>query len=184
MRIRERFNPRAPCGARQMTCKLLPACLGFNPRAPCGARRASPYGRYQRGCSFNPRAPCGARHQVTRPKPKPERFQPTRPLRGATVSVQMWYPLKEFQPTRPLRGATHQTQRQKQDCKVSTHAPLAGRDSTPKPEQAIDKKFQPTRPLRGATPLRKISLIRFLRFQPTRPLRGATFAFSAPCFKT
>ena len=180
--------------------------MGFNPRAPCGARRASPYGRYQRGCSFNPRAPCGARHQVTRPKPKPERFQPTRPLRGATVSVQMWYPLKEFQPTRPLRGATHQTQRQKQDCKVSTHAPLAGRDinfsfycliffvsthaplagrdSTPKPEQAIDKKFQPTRPLRGATPLRKISLIRFLRFQPTRPLRGATFAFSAPCFKT
>ena len=85
MRIRERFNPRAPCGARlfgiihfidrsrfQPTRPLRGATRflrsrrsfrgNFNPRAPCGAR---PDGidlksRFE---YFNPRAPCGARQQ-------------------------------------------------------------------------------------------------------------------------
>ena len=34
-----------------------------------------------------------------------------------------------FQPTRPLRGATQEAQRTIQDMEISTHAPLAGRDS-------------------------------------------------------
>ena len=61
MRIRERFNPRAPCGARQhcsgytllscpfqptrpvrgatrLLCRAVPRLPNFNPRAPCGAR--------------------------------------------------------------------------------------------------------------------------------------------------
>ena len=33
---------------------------------------------------FNPRAPCGARRAVFLLQTKPKRFQPTRPLRGAT----------------------------------------------------------------------------------------------------
>ena len=39
MRIRERFNPRAPCGARREsgTNTSSRQCY-FNPRAPCGAR--------------------------------------------------------------------------------------------------------------------------------------------------
>ena len=100
-------------------------------------------------------------------------FQPTRPLRGATLltlirfaSLLYFNPrapcgarptrhplifnLITFQPTRPLRGATY------------INLP-------------IDKGqlFQPTRPLRGATGLTGLrygSLV----FQPTRPLRGAT----------
>ena len=52
MRIRERFNPRAPCGARPPTAQRSLRCLYFNPRAPW----RPPY-------NFNPRAPCGARQQ-------------------------------------------------------------------------------------------------------------------------
>ena len=56
------FNPRAPCGARQLTEAVRPRQGDFNPRAPCGARLRCP------ACGtikpdFNPRAPCGARLQ-------------------------------------------------------------------------------------------------------------------------
>ena len=56
---------------------------------------------------FNPRAPCGARHDdSTTEKPWTDKFQPTRPLRGATFRA-LWY---------------------KFGYSISTHAPLAGRD--------------------------------------------------------
>ena len=56
-------------------------------------------------------------------------FQPTRPLRGATcLGVTRAHYIK-FQPTRPLRGATKATQDDKAGYQISTHAPLAGRDS-------------------------------------------------------
>ena len=35
----------------------------------------------------------------------------------------------EFQPTRPLRGATHVRRIRSSEMQISTHAPLAGRDS-------------------------------------------------------
>ena len=85
MRIRERFNPRAPCGARLASVLLFSECLlisthaplagrdyyglvrryvfyHFNPRAPCGARLTNSISSQQTG-NFNPRAPCGARLQ-------------------------------------------------------------------------------------------------------------------------
>nr|DAV55627.1 MAG TPA: hypothetical protein [Caudoviricetes sp.] len=56
-------------------------------------------------------------------------FQPTRPLRGAT---QRPYRVKcrhiRFQPTRPLRGATNHNTDNIAMFRISTHAPLAGRD--------------------------------------------------------
>ena len=129
MRIRERFNPRAPCGARQLPggeldrgvkfqptrplagrdgVRLIRRGRGienFNPRAPCGARRASHLAC--RGLSnFNPRAPCGARRAS---------------LRGGALS-------RRFQPTRPLRGATENGIYRDMTAEISTHAPLAGRD--------------------------------------------------------
>ena len=56
---------------------------------------------------FNPRAPCGARRNHSFMTSAYALFQPTRPLRGATVTV-----------VRPCFLIT-----------ISTHAPLAGRDS-------------------------------------------------------
>ena len=112
----------------------------FNPRAPCGARRS-----ILNGCGvwthFNPRAPCGARQNVSPNQSIIAVFQPTRPLRGATIlilppALLVFY----FNPRAPC-GARHvnrfawYTSR-----KISTHAPLAGRDG-----KIIDKRFNDNR---------------------------------------
>ena len=146
---------------------------------------------------FNPRAPCGARLIVLFDAAAYEQFQPTRPLRGATIGGVLMADLSVlFQPTRPLRGATASatfpipTQR-----RISTHAPLAGRDSPHKNLQSSRKHFNPRapcgarhpRPTLTGTPVdfnprapcgaRLFLTARLpccLPFQPTRPLRGAT----------
>ena len=150
MRIRERFNPRAPCGARLPPRQAPSSMPYFNPCAPCGARRrrfgvaraaagfqptrplrgATPAGQlpFMRQPYFNPRAPCGARPFLPTRQCLPKEFQPTRPLRGATAKKTHPNATVLFQPTRPLRGATAK----------KTH-----------PNATV--LFQPTRPLRGAT---------------------------------
>ena len=57
------------------------------------------------------------------------KFQPTRPLRGATRGVINCLAEFLFQPTRPLRGATVRAANRSPIGNISTHAPLAGRDS-------------------------------------------------------
>ena len=106
MRIRERFNPRAPCGARpsqqnepRMSDLFQPTCLL---RGATVCRRPSLISRW----NFNPRAPCGARR-----------------ANGSMTCVSL-----RFQPTRPLRGATQMEHSPKGKSTISTHAPLAGRD--------------------------------------------------------
>ena len=101
---------------------------------------------------FNPRAPCGARPYFLQRHTYRARFQPTRPLRGATaVSVRV-----------------------AADVAISTHAPLAGRDQAGRLFVGRRLEFQPTRPLRGATITQALAKVREWVFQPTRPLRGAT----------
>ena len=56
------------------------------------------------------------------------KFQPTRPLRGATPRGQKVWARPLFQPTRPLRGATSGMGWRSKSKGISTHAPLAGRD--------------------------------------------------------
>ena len=124
------FNPRAPCGARQLLFAVGGCVKKFQPTRPlrgatilCArpvvfiyiSTHAPLAGRDDRGglrCKlrsyFNPRAPCGARRY---PEIKQlgygPRFQPTRPLRGATTQVLLDMMQRTiFQPTRPLRGAT------------------------------------------------------------------------------
>ena len=80
--------------------------MNFNPRAPCGARRSTPVRRGLTATYFNPRAPCGARPCSAYCRWMLKRFQPTRPLRGATRRVWCQFCHDVFQPTRPLRGAT------------------------------------------------------------------------------
>ena len=107
--------------------------------------------------NFNPRAPCGARPSFITPIPNTTEFQPTRPLRGATV----------------------RTNNQKHHGEISTHAPLAGRDGDILRRCLRSRNFNPRAPC-GAR-LACLALIPFgERFQPTRPLRGAT---SAPAWR-
>ena len=101
------FQPTRPLrGATTHQNFIAIVSSNFNPRAPCGARREWYLPRYDRR-NFNPRAPCGARLKDDGTMDFAELFQPTRPLRGATTDF-----LKVF----TFWG-------------ISTHAPLAGRDS-------------------------------------------------------
>ena len=123
------FNPRAPCGARRSHISVPAGSLNFNPRAPCGARLVplsyvSPVVRISTHaplagrdglprslalccCYFNPRAPCGARQRYQNEAERIKKnFNPRAPC-GAR------------RPLTRLYGVTE---------KISTHAPLAGRD--------------------------------------------------------
>ena len=101
------FNPRAPCGARPRGIVLKSRLEYFNPRAPCGARQWQLLN--VRGASeISTHAPLAGRDFVgIEPIGVRGRFQPTRPLRGATGC--------EFDG-------------KKYTAYISTHAPLAGRD--------------------------------------------------------
>ena len=113
------------------------------------------WGRLHRGCltNFNPRAPCGARPAPHFGGVFSKKFQPTRPLRGATnLSCGLCGKNKNFNPRAPC-GA-RPTPTRSQCCRngnfnprapcgarlsiasitssgslISTHAPLAGRDA-------------------------------------------------------
>ena len=81
------FQPTRPLrGATGGQGGILSLSPYFNPRAPCGARprRTKPTSESK---NFNPRAPCGARRSVRDRYHKYSIFQPTRPLRGATVFI-------------------------------------------------------------------------------------------------
>ena len=146
------FQPTRPLrGATSAAAPRVHPDADFNPRAPCGAR----LGHRERGNhgreDFNPRAPCGARPRKVLDHPARGRFQPTRPLRGATwVSAGM-----ELRPTN-----------------FNPRAPCGARQLSPS-MLALTFGFQPTRPLRGATLIWMVCAVAPI-FQPTRPLRGAT----------
>ena len=75
------FNPRAPCGARQLESKLVGIASNFNPRAPCGARLRTKIKGGQ-PLYFNPRAPCGARLACMRPRTDHEQISIHAPHAG------------------------------------------------------------------------------------------------------
>ena len=100
-------------------------------------------------------------------------FQPTLPLRGATVAA--WArptTLSCFNPRSPCGERLDHGGINGHARPVSTHAPLAGSDLT-STVGTSSKRFQPTLPLRGATQS-LYGLCLALEFQPTLPLRGAT----------
>ena len=77
---------------------------------------------------FNPRAPCGAR-QATKPANAIAKiFQPTRPLRGATCSTPISSIRIRISTHAPLAGRDAGFVHRLSAFDISTHAPLAGRD--------------------------------------------------------
>ena len=148
------FQPTRPLrGATLSFPWLNVTTIYFNPRAPCGARLQGARGELFLLRDFNPRAPCGARP----------------PLRICRKLLLI------FQPTRPLRGATLSRTEQENQHRISTHAPLAGRDSHGGVVQwsHVTLYFNPRAPC-GARRISDASRGNVERFQPTRPLRGAT----------
>ena len=123
------FNPRAPCGARPLKLYISPAIRQFQPTRPLRGATTRLPGHTIMFLYFNPRAPCGARRSL------------------GWVSLLIFI----FQPTRPLRGATIRRKTAPKQRRISTHAPLAGRDVLTSVMATYRSTFQPTRPLRGAT---------------------------------
>jgi len=89
-------------------------------------------------------------------------------LRGATATTTSSVVHALFQPMRPLRGATAPLWRRSRRSRISTHAPLAGRDGEEMAALELDGEFQPTRPLRGATRLLRGTVFS-LDFNPRAP---------------
>ena len=82
---------------------------------------------------FNPRAPCGARRRPLSYCFMLSGISTHAPLAGRDVIIAFYFGTQsQFQPTRPLRGAT--VGRTAMHCvgSISTHAPLAGRDLSPR----------------------------------------------------
>ena len=174
------FNPRAPCGARRRIARMVFVCHFISTHAPLAGRDGRTPEYVALPCDFNPRAPCGARQR-----------------RSKSVVVKPY-----FNPRAPCGARRYTVDEGMQQAKISTHAPLAGRDlihdfkrhalddfnprapcgARPHGSQPckMSLTFQPTRPLRGAT-LSVFSPERSKRFQPTRPLRGATLRFIVVC---
>ena len=80
-----------------------------------------------------------------------------------------------FQSPRPLQGATRMAWPSASASKISTHAPLAGRDFGAEDARHRTSYFNPRAPC-GARPTPRPRPRRGSIFQPTRPLRGATAA--------
>ena len=123
------FNPRAPCGARQLGTEYRnKGQKKFQPTRPLrGATLAED--RVGHGESISTHAPLAGRDAQKKNAPTVARhFNPRAPC-GARRSILVLFLIQLiFQPTRPLRGATGQKRYQNNTVKISTHAPLAGRD--------------------------------------------------------
>ena len=189
------FNPRTPCGVRQLLAVVPGNHEHFNPRTPCGVRLHL-YFLHDADMGFQSTHPLrGATLQVRRyapaqgisihaplagcdiivlsSRPSASRFQSTHPLRGATFPHKQRVFAVVFQSTHPLRGATTTNNSLTVSVYISIHAPLAGCDCNRLMCAPVYCEFQSTHPLRGATSW-QASPHSSRGFQSTHPLRGAT----------
>ena len=146
--------------------------LDFNPRAPCGARQIT---LLEEICSrlFQSTRPMRGATPARRRSKRNRKFQSTRPMRGATVTDTRERLRLLFQSTRPMRGATQQHRSCERQERISIHAPHAGRDRERNPALLLGQNFNPRAPC-GARLSTGSKGNAVLLFQSTRPLRGAT----------
>ena len=125
----ENFNPRAPCGARHEVGQFPVVDGGdFNPRAPCGARPRALLAADGRHI-ISTHAPLAGRDVYAGDRAYHEEISTHAPLAGRDKAASsLECSSSKFQPTRPLRGATSLTVPTEALKSISTHAPLAGRD--------------------------------------------------------
>ena len=82
-----------------------------------------------RSAYFYSHAPCGARQECRNWIQVCSTFLLTRPMRGATGKFLTLQAFKKFLLTRPMRGATNYGANKTTEFTISTHTPLARRDS-------------------------------------------------------
>ena len=174
MRIRERFNPRAPCGARRRTTapkqrretisthaplaghdiKLLPLTTGeekFQPTRPLRGTTVRAADRSTIG-NISTHAPLAGHDESGKIIVFALlNFNPRAPCGARPLTTLIQQDISIFQPTRPLRGTTVMNSTSFNISHISTHAPLAGHDHESFYQNPWSETFQPTRPLRGTT---------------------------------
>ena len=123
-----RFNPRAPCGARPRTTPSRRHRRCFNPRAPCGARPAA-LGLRHSGLQVSIHAP-----RAGRDLPAPTvcvstcPFQSTRPVRGATPPCRRRPPRRRsFNPRAPCGARRSSNLRPGARARFNPRAPCGAR---------------------------------------------------------
>ena len=169
------FQPTRPLRGATDIAALTGERLAFQPTRPLrGATHHRPARLLGGGISTHAPLAGRDRHPLLLFN-APSQFQPTRPLRGATATFYAFRILTlHFNPRAPCGARPAPTSGRNQRQKISTHAPLAGRDQHIQDGKVVFP-FQPTRPLRGATKAQhRPAGADERRFQPTRPLRGAT----------
>ena len=113
------FNPRSPCGERQLPALQRGTDGHFNPRSPCGERHfndvysvllddisihaprvgsdlTATRSNYWHTEDFNPRSPCGERPASHFLRAQWISFQSTLPVWGATVKKRIFYSNFQF----------------------------------------------------------------------------------------
>ena len=147
------FNPRSPCGERRGAVRRRCCQVRVSTHAPLAGSDKSGDRAVEEPRLFQPTLPLRGATAWFLVFPPSSGFQPTLPLRGATQAALRWLrpmssfnprspcgerrnkPVLEavnglFQPTLPLRGATAGTSADSGGGLVSTHAPLAGSDTS------------------------------------------------------
>ena len=147
------FNPRAPCGARHKDRPLFCPIRFISIHAPHAGRDVNQTKWRDNVADFNPRAPCGARPGRLQHHPFRKRFQSTRPMRGATLEVEVESSNESlyFNPRAPCGARLLVLDSLFANVSISIHAPHAGRDAISASWPLGSLIFQSTRPMRGAT---------------------------------
>ena len=124
----EAISTHAPLAGRDELSAFIEKKIGISTHAPL-AGRDFPSRRITPACwYFNPRAPCGARRSSSGQTRTGRKFQPTRPLRGATDTAAEEPNAKYFNPRAPCGARRVPRPEARLRASISTHAPLAGRD--------------------------------------------------------
>ena len=122
------FQPTLPMRGATLTTKCgLKSSRNFNPRSPCGERLAVNRVRVIEGY-FNPRSPCGERLISFPWAISVLVFQPTLPMRGATLVKHDIFRRSEISTHAPHAGSDDYQGRTLCSGRISTHAPHAGSD--------------------------------------------------------
>ena len=176
------FNPRSPCGERQLRTAFQIQKFYISIHAPRAGSDPGA-GSVPPGCcrDFNPRSPCGERPLLTAHQNRPDAISIHAPRAGSDLALVV----------------------DELDLAISIHAPRAGSDVAGNMIRRPSSSFQSTLPVRGATPVQRgvqrgriyfnprspcgerppkgSSRPIYKRFQSTLPVRGATARTRSVC---
>ena len=122
------FNPRSPCGERQVKRWCFSMGGSISIHAPHAGSDYHSFHQRAMYWNFNPRSPCGERRRAAEIWRHGDRFQSTLPMRGATNGNLHGFVSFIFQSTLPMRGATTFSGMPPSATRISIHAPHAGSD--------------------------------------------------------